>query len=90
MRWHPARQLMAQGVAVTISSDDSTFWNYQGISLDFTYAFIAWQLNLKDVKQLAINSIKQSSIEEELKPRYIEKFHRDWEGFITQYLENSI
>lgn len=88
MRWHPARQLMAEGVAITISSDDPTFWGYQGIALDFTYAFLAWQLDLKDVKQLVINSIKHSSIEDELKPKYLNKFEADWKNYITAFLAN--
>ena len=86
MRWHPARQLMAEGVEITISSDDPTFWAYQGISLDFTYAFLAWQLDLKDVKQLAINSIKHSSIEDSLKPKYLDKFERDWKNYMSAFL----
>mmetsp|Transcript_26888 Transcript_26888/g.23737 ORF Transcript_26888/g.23737 Transcript_26888/m.23737 type:complete len:378 (-) Transcript_26888:44-1177(-) len=88
MRWHPARQLMAQGVPVTISSDDPTFWKYQGISLDFTYAYLAWQLDLKDVKQLAINSIKHSSVQENLKPNLFKKFEEDWSKWIKETLKS--
>lgn len=83
MRWHPVRLMMAHGVEVTISSDDPTFWDYQGISLDFTYAFLAWQLDLKDVKQLAINSIKQSSVNTPAKERLLKKFHNDWNAYIN-------
>lgn len=85
MRWHPARILMANGIAVTISSDDPTFWNYQGLALDFTYAAVAWQLDLKDVKQLAINSIKQSSIKDHQKEHLLSKFFKDWQRFIASY-----
>ena len=88
MRWHPIRLLMQKGVAVTINSDDPTFWGYSKLSLDFTYGFIAWQLDLKDVKQLAINSIKQSSISENLKPNLLKKFHQNWNEFITAMLED--
>lgn len=90
LRWHPIRNLMRKGVAVTISSDDPTFWDYDNLSLDFTYGFLAWQLDLKDVKQLAINSIKQSSIQNELKPAIFEKFNKNWEEFIKSTLASHI
>jgi len=89
MRWHPVRYLMSKGVAVTISSDDPVFWDYQGIDLDFTYAFLAWQLDLKDVKQLAINSIKQSSVSESAKKRILKLFYLDWNKFIDQALHSD-
>ena len=53
MRWHPIRYLMANGVGVTLSSDDPSFWGYDKLSLDFAYAVVGWQLDLKDIKQLA-------------------------------------
>ncbi|CAI2365028.1 unnamed protein product [Moneuplotes crassus] len=89
MRWHPARELMARGVPVTISSDDPTFWNYRGISLDFTYAFLAWDLDLKDIKQLAINSIHQSSIKDDIKPKMLEKFYNEWDDFISDFSKKA-
>ena len=81
---------MKKGIAVTINSDDPTFWGYDNLSLDFTYGFVAWQLDLKDIKQLAINSIKQSSIKENLKGRLLDKFNQEWSVFIKSTLENSI
>jgi adenosine deaminase CECR1 len=87
LRWHPIKMLMNRGVAVTINSDDPTFWDYQDLSLDFTYAYIAWQLDLKDLKQLGINSIKQSSIKDELKPKMLKKFDYNWNKFIKSTLE---
>ncbi|CAI2366195.1 unnamed protein product [Moneuplotes crassus] len=82
MRWHPIRTLMNRGVSVAISSDDPTFYDYDNLSLDFTYGIIAWQLDLKDLKQLALNSIKQSSIHEDLKTKVYAKFYKEWENFI--------
>ncbi|CAI2366365.1 unnamed protein product [Moneuplotes crassus] len=82
MRWHPIRTLMNKGVSVTISSDDPTLFGYDNLSLDFTYGIIAWQLDLKDLKQLALNSIKQSSIHEDLKTKVYAKFYKEWENFI--------
>ncbi|CAI2365172.1 unnamed protein product [Moneuplotes crassus] len=88
MRWHPAKCFIAEGVPVTVNSDCPTFWNYEGVALDFTYAFLAWELDLKDIKQFAINAVTHSSIKDELKPAMLEKFHRDWNKFIASVVES--
>lgn len=85
-RWHPIRFLMSEGVAVTLSSDDPSFWDYKGLSLDFTYAFLAWELDLKDIKQLAINSIKQSSLNINETKKQLNIFENQWRDFIDQTL----
>ena len=54
LRWHPVRFLMASGVGVTICSDDPGFWDYDKLSLDFAYAIIGWQLDLRDIKKYRI------------------------------------
>jgi len=76
---------MSKGIAVTISSDDPSFWDYNGLSLDFTYAFLGWQLELKDLKQLAINSIKQSTLNEASTKMLLDTFHSQWEDFINDF-----
>jgi len=90
LRWHPIRDLMVRGVAVTISSDDPTFWGYNKLSLDFVYAFLAWELDLKDLKQLAINSIKQSSITDSVRISVFEKFNKDWSDFVNEFAVSTI
>lgn len=84
-RWHPARNLMTKGVAVSISSDDPSFWDYKELSLDFAYAFLGWQLDLRDLKQLAINSIKHSSLTEEEVKDQLKIFYHQWDHFINSY-----
>ena len=65
LRCHPARGLLAQGVKVSLSSDDHGFWDAKGVTLDYVYAFCTWDLDLKDLKQLLKNSIDFSSTDEE-------------------------
>ena len=60
LRSHPCRLLLNRGIAVTISSDDYGYWDYCAVSLDYTYATVAWQLDLRDLKKLALNSIQYS------------------------------
>jgi adenosine deaminase CECR1 len=50
LRWHPARALINQGLQISLNSDDPGFYNYQGVTLDFAYAFLAWELTVRDLK----------------------------------------
>ncbi|CAI2364977.1 unnamed protein product [Moneuplotes crassus] len=88
MRWHPGKQLISKGVPLTLNSDCSVFYNYDGVALDFTYAFLAWELDLKDMKQLAINAVTHSSIKPKAKSMMLTKFHRDWNKFISSVVES--
>lgn len=57
LRNHPARSLIHAGVPIALSSDDPGFFNYHGVTLDYVYAFLSWDLNLADLKKLALNSL---------------------------------
>jgi len=50
MRCHPVRGMLHAGMPVSISPDDPGFWNYEGVTLDYVYIFLAWELNLADLK----------------------------------------
>ena len=67
LRLHPVRSLLAQGVPVSISSDDPGFWSADGVTLDYLTAYIEWGLSLEDLKQLAMNSIEYSTMSKEQK-----------------------
>ncbi len=62
LRVHPVRFMMHHGLQVSISSDDPGFFHYSGVTLDFVYVTLAWELDLLDLKKLCINGIKYSSI----------------------------
>lgn len=64
LRTHPARSLMAHGIKVSISPDDHGFFGGPGVTLDYLLAFLCWDLNLMDLKQLCLNSIEFSSVSE--------------------------
>ena len=69
LRQHPMAYLIRRGVQVSISSDDPGLFGYEGVTLDYLYAMGAWQLDLRDLKQLSLNGIKYASITEEQKER---------------------
>ena len=56
---------MHQGIPVSISSDDPGFFDYEGVVLDYVYAFLAWELDLADLKKLCLNSLEFASISAE-------------------------
>ena len=62
---------------------------YEGVALDFLYVFLAWDLDIADLKQLVLNSIKYSSVSEDHKTKLYEFFRYKWSRFldyiITKY-----
>lgn len=89
LRWHPARSLMHRGVPMTISADDPGFWNTYGLSLDYTYASLAWELSLKELKQFAINGIKYSATTEEQKTEFRKKFDEEWKEWVEKLAQEE-
>jgi adenosine deaminase CECR1 len=69
LRWHPARALMHRGIPLSISGDDPGFYGTTGVTLDYAYATLAWQLSVKELKQFALNGIKYAAITEESKEK---------------------
>ena len=50
LRTHPVRAFLHQGMAVSISPDDPNFFDAEGVTLDYVYAFMAWELDIADLK----------------------------------------
>ena len=89
LRTHPGRAFLHQGIPMTIGSADPAFMAYDGVTLDYLYAFISWDLDLADLKQLAINSLQYSSLSDNEKKAIFEFFKYKWGRFlefiITRY-----
>lgn len=52
LRTHPTRSLLSNGVKVSISCDDPGFFGVSGVTLDYLVAYLAWDLDLTDLKQM--------------------------------------
>jgi adenosine deaminase CECR1 len=84
LRNHPIRDLTFKGLQWSISSDDPGFFNYEGVTLDYAYCTIAWELTLRDLKKLSLNGITFSSIPEAKKAHLMnDVFPGKWKEFIT-------
>jgi adenosine deaminase CECR1 len=89
LRTHPVSYMLSRGIQASISSDDPGFFGYEGVTLDYVYAVGAWQLDMKDIKQLSLNGIKYSSVSKEVKGKVREAFDKDWQEWINFVIAES-
>jgi len=82
LRNHPALLYINSGLPVVICPDDPGIWKCT-FSYDFYAAFMAWGLDLKCLKQLAMNSLLYSAMAPEEKERALRYWREKWEKFIT-------
>lgn len=89
LRNHPAVLYINSGLPVVICPDDPALWK-STISHDFYEAFMSWSLDLKCLKQLAMNSLIYSAMEPEEKEKALEIWREKWDEFITWLNEHKI
>lgn len=58
-------------------------WDSRGVTYDYMMCYLAWDLSLRDLKQLVLNSLKYSSVDEEHKHTIMtEFFENKWTKFL--------
>ncbi|XP_052769350.1 adenosine deaminase AGSA-like [Mya arenaria] len=82
-RHHPAMTYIRSGIPVVMGADDPGAMGYNEFTVDWYEAFMAWGLNLKDLKQLAINSLTYSTMNQSERKAALQKWQRAWDTFIT-------
>jgi adenosine deaminase CECR1 len=85
LRLHPAQLYLNAGVPVVVSSDDAEILGYKGVTHDFFVAFMYWDLDLRGLKELALNSIKYSNYHD--KGKLYELWGNKYEKFLEQALK---
>ena len=88
LRIHPGSYYLAQGVRLSISSDDPLIFDYNGLSYDFWSIYLAWELDLRQIKQLCRNSLTYSVLEGEEKARALVAWETKWAQFVDETLAN--
>lgn len=87
LRNHPANQLFALDFPVVVSCDDPGLWKAKGLSYDFYEAFVgimSRQADLRALKQLAINSLLYSSLDQEEKESALKLWGERWDTFVRE------
>lgn len=86
LRMHPASGYIKRNIPMTLNTDDPQIFNYNGLTYDFWTAFMAWELDLRTIKKLALNSIVYSGMNKDEKSESLIFFNRKWDEFIEETL----
>jgi adenosine deaminase CECR1 len=89
LRNHPAVHYISAGLPVVLSPDDPAIMRHT-FSEDFYVAFMAWGLDLKALKQLAMNSLLHSAMSEQEKQAALASWRLRWETFVQWLNQPSV
>ncbi len=89
LRNHPGLNYHRSGVPIVVAGDDPGSFGYNDLTVDYYMIYMAWGLDLYDLKVIANNSIKYSMIPEELRIQGFLKFEQEWNDFIDSMYANS-
>jgi adenosine deaminase CECR1 len=79
---------LANSIPLVLSPDDPGLLGYSGVTHDFYAALIYWNLNLKSIKKLALNSIEFSSLNSKEKENLTIMWNEKYEKFIENTIKN--
>jgi adenosine deaminase CECR1 len=88
LRTHPANGYLSRGVQCVIGSDYMGFYGYNNPTFDFWEAFMAWDLDLKALKKLAMNSIEYSAMTDDEKKAAMSYWQSEWDSFVDNTIKN--
>lgn len=84
VRSHPVTEYLRTGMALSLCSDDPAYMENETLTDDFFAAAVSWNLNLGDLKQLGINSIMYSGLDDKQKFDSLRAYNRIWNEFIDE------
>jgi adenosine deaminase CECR1 len=82
LRIHPAAHYVSANVPMVLSSDDPGIFQ-SSLTHDFYAAFMAWGLDLRALKQLAMNSLRYSAMTAEERSAATTVWQQRWAAFVT-------
>jgi len=80
---HPGKKYLADGIRVSINSDDPSPFGYDDVSFDWLFAIMYWNLTFSDIKKMAIYSLEDSLSDDVTKQNNIEKFKKAWDAWVS-------
>lgn len=84
LRTHPAHAWIRRGVQVSISPDDPGIFDYVGVTPDYWAIFLAWKLDLRDLKQLSLNGLEHGFLDNTERQQARAAWQRDRDAFVAQ------
>ncbi|MBV6477638.1 MAG: Adenosine deaminase [Ignavibacteria bacterium] len=84
LRLHPAGGYLTGDLPVTINSGNPMLNNYNGLTYDYFAVYMAWGLDLSALKNLILNSLNYSSMNEDDKKDAVNYFNEKWDKFINE------
>jgi len=82
LRNHPAIHYIRSGIKVVLSADDPGTFGYDHLSVDWFQAYVAWSLNLADLKQISQNSLIYSGLTPAELQYGLTKWQEQWQLFV--------
>ena len=83
MRNHPAVSYYKSGIPIVIAGDDPGSFGYNDLTFDYYLAFMSWGMSSLDLREIANNSIRHSSLDNQLKLSAHFKFNILWLNFLN-------
>ena len=87
IRNHPATEYLKSGMAISLCSDDPAYMENQTLTDDFFAGVVGWDLSIADLKQLGINSILYSGLDDAAKYKSVRAYKDLWNGFVDDMLK---
>ncbi|GMI12835.1 hypothetical protein TrVE_jg968 [Triparma verrucosa] len=82
---HPVNGFLAEGINVVIAADDPGAFGYTGLSYDWWAALVAFQLDLRSLKQLCNNSLEFSGLEGEELEAARGRWQTGWDAWVERW-----
>ncbi|KAL4505323.1 hypothetical protein ABPG72_002385 [Tetrahymena utriculariae] len=90
IRLHPIKTFLNYGVKVSINPDDPGFFGYNGVSMDFFFVSFGTQLDYKDLKLCAYNSIQYSFLSDDQKKAAWEELEKRFQVWCKWFIESNL
>jgi adenosine deaminase-related growth factor len=87
LRIHPASGYLNRGVPCVLGNDDPGIFGNDGLTYDYWETVVAWNLGLRSVKQLALNSLLYSAMTDEEKRIAIDRWRDSWDRWIARHAD---
>lgn len=87
LRNHPATTYIKNDIPIVIASDDGLFLEDDPLVNDYYAAILAWDLNIKDIKNICKNNIFYSGLSTEEQNELSHAWEEKWNSFIDQTLQ---